>query len=181
MTDFAQQQTMRGYSLTARTFHWITAVLVLFQIPAGLISVNFELDTLYNLHKSTGVVILFVVVGRWLWRLTHEPPPLTADIPIMQQRAAHALHWTLYVLLIVQPLVGWIGTSAYPAPIPIYGLFEMPHIWWEDRALSERLFVVHLWIGIVMAVLLVGHIGAALYHYFVRKDQVLQRMLRGTG
>ena len=181
MTDFAQQQTMRGYSFPARLFHWITAVLVLFQIPAGLISVNFELDTLYNLHKSTGVLILLVVVGRWLWRLTHEPPPLAADIPKLQQRATHFMHWTLYVLLIVQPLVGWIGTSAYPAPIPIYGLFEMPHIWWEDRALSERLFVVHLWIGIVMAVLLVGHIGAALYHYFVRKDQVLQRMLRGTG
>ncbi len=181
MTEFAHRQTMRGYSLTARTFHWITAVLVLFQIPAGLLVANFELGTLYNLHKSNGVLILLVVIGRLLWRLTHRPPPLTADIPIMQQRAARSMHWTLYVLLIVQPMVGWIGTSAYPAPVPIFGLFEMPHIWWEDRALSERLFVVHLWIGITMAVLLVGHIGAALYHHFIRKDQVLLRMVGGAG
>ncbi len=181
MTEFAQAPTMRGYNLTARVFHWTTAVLVLFQIPAGLLSANFELDTLYNLHKSTGVLIFGLVVGRLAWRLTHEPPPLPADIPQSQRFAAHSLHWALYALLIVQPLVGWIATSAYPAPIPIYGLFEMPHIWWEDRALSDRLFVVHLWIGIAMATLLVGHIGAALYHHFIRKDEVLLRMLRGAG
>ena len=82
------------------------------------------------------------------------------------------------------PIVGadvdWlIGTAAYPAPVPFLGLFECPRIWWEDRPLSNRLFALHFWIGILMAVLLVGHIGAALYHHFVRQDEVLQRMLRG--
>ena len=55
----------------------------------------------------------------------------------------------------------------------------MPPIWWADRALSERLYVVHLGIGIVMAGLLAAHIGAALFHHFVRKDEVLDRMIRG--
>jgi cytochrome b561 len=75
--------------------------------------------------------------------------------------------------------VGWIATSAYPAPVPFFGLFEMPPIWWADRALSERLFAVHLGIGIVMAGLMTAHIGAALFHHFVAKDQVLDRMIRG--
>jgi cytochrome b561 len=179
MTDFARHDAARGYTLTARVLHWVTAVLVLFQVPVGLLIVNFDLDVLYNLHKSVGVVILPVVLVRLAWRLAHPAPPLPADIPQMQRLAAHTVHWTLYVLLVVQPIIGWIATSAYPAPIPFFGLFEMPHIWWDDRALSDRLFVVHRWIGIAMAILLAGHIAAALHHHVIRKDEVLLRMVRG--
>jgi cytochrome b561 len=179
MTDFAQHHPTGGYTLTARVMHWLTAILVLFQISAGFLIVNFDLGTLYNLHKSMGVVILALVILRLGWRLTHPAPPLPLEIAVMQRLLARIVHWTLYVLLIVQPLVGWIATSAYPAPIPFFGLFEMSHIWWEDRALSGRLFAMHRWIGIAMAILLIGHIGAALHHHFVRKDEVLLRMVRG--
>ena len=66
------------------------------------------------------------------------------------------MHWGLYALLLVQTLIGWIGTAAYPAPVPFFGLFEFPQVWWDDRPLSDRLFALHFWIGILMAVLLVG-------------------------
>jgi cytochrome b561 len=47
------------------------------------------------------------------------------------------MHWTLYaLLLLLPPLLGWIATSAYPAPVPVFGLFELPRIWSENRALS---------------------------------------------
>jgi cytochrome b561 len=55
----------------------------------------------------------------------------------------------------------------------------MPHIWREDRALSDQLYFFHRWIGLALAFLLVGHIGAALHHHFVRKDRVLMRMVSG--
>lgn len=170
-----------GYTLTARVLHWITAILVLFQISAGLLIANFDLGPIYNLHKSVGVLILPLMIVRLAWRLTHPVPPPPAYVPKIQRAAATAVHWTLYVLLIVQSLLGWIATSAYPAPIPFFGLIEMPRIWWEDRTLSDRLFGAHFWIGIALATLIVGHIGAALYHHFLRKDEVLLRMIRGYG
>jgi cytochrome b561 len=179
MTGLAQRGSSRGYTLTARILHWVIAVLVLFQVPAGILIVNFDLGPVYNLHKSVGVLILPLVVIRLGWRLTHPAPPLPHDIPAPQRAAAQTVHWTLYTLLIVQPIIGWIGTSAYPAPVPFFGLFEMPHIWWDDRTLSDQLFVVHRWIGIAMGVLLIGHIGAALHHHFIRKDEVFLRMVRG--
>jgi cytochrome b561 len=171
---------MPAYTVTARTLHWITAVLVLVQIPLGLLIANFKMgDTLYNLHKSIGAVLIPIVLFRLAYRLTHAPAPLPPDVPEPQRLAAHGLHWTLYTLLVVQGLIGWIATSAYPAPIPVFGLFEMPPIWGEDRALSDRLFVVHRAIGVALGFLLVGHIGAALFHHFVRKDRVLMRMVTG--
>ena len=95
------------------------------------------------------------------------------------QVTAHATHWTLYALLIAQSLLGWIATSAYPAPLPVFGLFELPKIWPEDQPFSERLFVVHRWLGIVIAVVAAMHIATALYHHYVRRDRVLMRMITG--
>jgi cytochrome b561 len=77
----------------------------------------------------------------------------------------------------VQPIVGWVATSAYRAPIRVFWLFELPPIWPVDQPLSERLFGVHRFLGIAIALLLCAHVGAALFHHFVRKDGVLLRMI----
>jgi cytochrome b561 len=172
-----------AYTVTARVLHWLTAVLVLVQAPLGIIIANVEMggwaDTLYNLHKSIGATLIPVVLIRLLYRLTHQPQPLPADIPPPQRFAAEFVHWCLYGLLLVQGLIGWIATSAYPAPVPVFGLFELPPIWSENRALSDQLFRLHRYIGIGLVVLVAGHIGAALQHHFIRRDRVLMRMVTG--
>jgi cytochrome b561 len=184
MLDPAQPSAfVPAYGMTARVLHWLVAVAVLVMVPLGVVIANEWggplQQWLYDLHKSIGATLLPLVVVRLAWRLAHPPLPLPPDIPAAQQAAAHGVHWTLYVLLIVQPLVGWIATSAYPAPVPVFGLFELPRIWPEDRPLSERLFQVHRWLGILLGVVALGHIGAALHHHVVRKDRVLMRMITG--
>ncbi len=176
MTDNQNCANNAQYTLTARVLHWATAVLVLLQIPGGLSIANFDMGPLYNLHKSAGVLILALVFIRLAWRWKHPAPALPDDITEVQRRAATIMHWALYGLLLIQTILGWVGTSAYPAPIPFFGLFELPKIWWEDRSLSNQLMVAHLWIGVLLALLLVGHIGAAFYHHFIRRDQILLRM-----
>jgi cytochrome b561 len=176
-------KTSAAYSATARALHWITAALVLIMLPLGVVITNEWggplQDRLYDLHRSIGAVIIPLVMLRLGYRLVYPPLPLPEDIPSLQQLAARATHWGLYALLIVQPFVGWVATSAYRAPIVVFGLFELPPIWPQDRPLSGRLFVVHALIGAAIAGLAAVHIGAALYHHFVRKDRVLMRMITG--
>jgi cytochrome b561 len=171
-----------AYTPVARTLHWLTAVLVLGLIPVGIIMHNMEAsplqDRLYNLHRSTGTVLLPLVIIRLLYRWTHPPLPLP-DMPALQRFAAESTHWGLYALLIVQPIVGWAATSAYRAPIIIYGLFELPPILPVNQPLAERLFGVHRWLGILMALMVCAHVGAALFHHFVNRDRVLMRMVSG--
>jgi cytochrome b561 len=178
-----QGSPVPAYTVTARVLHWLVAVLVLVMIPLGIIIVNEWggrwQQTLYNLHKSIGAVLLPLVLVRLVYRWRNPPAPLPADIAPLQRAAAHATHWALYALLVVQPVVGLIATSAYPAPIPIFGLFELPHVWPENRALSERLFVLHQRLGIALGAVAAMHIGAALHHHLVRKDRVLMRMITG--
>lgn len=168
------------YGLTARVLHWLTAVLVLTMIPAGIVMVNIGSgplqDFLFNLHRSFGVLLVPVILLRLANRLIDPPPPLPADIPLIQQFAATSVHWALYALLILQPIVGWIGTSAFRAPIIVFGLFELPPIWPPDRAFSDQVFVVHRAIGFLIALLITMHIAGALFHHFVRRDDVLLRM-----
>jgi cytochrome b561 len=172
-----------AYTVTARALHWITASLVLIMLPLGFVIARDWggplQDWLYDLHRSIGALFIPIILARVVHRATHPPMPLPDDVPPVQQFAAHATHWALYGLLIVQPFVGWIATSAYRAQIIVFGLFELPPIWPEDRAFSDRMFVVHGAIGFAIAVLAAMHIAAALHHHFVRNDGVLMRMIAG--
>ena len=174
----------QGYSLGARAFHWLTAALVLTSIPIGLTMVNVPNlgptgDTLFHLHRSIGALVLFITLARLIYRLGHPPPPLPDDMPASLQSVAHATHWALYALLVVQPILGWIATSAYRAPVLFFWLFDLPPIWPEDRPFSEMMFRVHMSLGVIIALLISIHIAAALYHHLILKDTVLKRMAHG--
>jgi cytochrome b561 len=181
MTSLGYELEPPTYSTTARVLHWTTAALVIVMIPIGLIMANFSLgptgDVLYDIHRSFGAVLIPIVLVRLAYRLAHPPPPLPDDIPAIQRLAANLTHWMLYVLLVVQGFVGWIATSAYRAPINVFWLFELPPIWPVDQPFSEQLFRVHRFLGVTLALLICMHVAAALYHHFVRKDDVLMRMI----
>jgi len=179
----ANSRAAPAYTVMARTLHWITAVLILFMISSGLIAANewggSWQDSLYDLHKSIGALIIPLVMFRLMYRWLRPPSRLPDDIPPVQRAASAVTHWVLYALLVLQPLAGWIATSAYPAPVPLFGWATLPPIWFEDRALSDRLFSAHRLIGLAIVCLVAGHVAGALYHHFVRKDRVLMRMVTG--
>jgi cytochrome b561 len=170
------------YTPTAKTLHWITAVLVLANIPGGILLGVLPdgpvKDTLYDLHRSTGFVILVVVLVRLAWRLTQGAPPPEPGLSKAQVGVSHAVHWTLYLLLLVMPILGWTGANAYGATVSIYWLFDLPNLLAKNEPLSDTLLGWHATLGLITAGLVSLHIAAALYHRFVRHDGVLARMTR---
>jgi len=169
------------YSIPARILHWLIAAIVIAMIPLGFIMTNAApgpaQDAMFNLHVSLGATLILLIVLRIIWRLTHTPPPLPAGMPAIQRWAASTVHFLLYVTLIVQPLLGWIGNSAYPAPVTVFGIVTLPPIWSEDRALSDQIFLVHRNIGILIAALICVHVAGALFHQFIQRDNLIRRML----
>jgi cytochrome b561 len=178
-----QETATPAYTALARALHWFTAALIMIIIPLGLV-IYFDLggklgDQIYDLHRSIGALVIPIVLVRIAYRLFHKPARLPDDISCIQRFMAHTTHWTLYALIIVQPFIGWIATSASRAPIPVFALFELPPIWAEQHGFSERMFVVHALIAFAIAVLVALHVTAALHHHFVRKDGILVRMIKG--
>ena len=173
------------YPPLARTLHWVTAVCVvtaiclgiaMLQAPSGPVQ-----NTLFDLHRSFGALILVLAVARWANRLGGGTPPTYPVEPRWQRLAARGVHDLLYLLLLVLPLLGWLGTSAYGAPITVFWLFELPPLVGKDEGLAEKILPVHATLGLVMAGLVVLHVAAALHHHFVRRDRVLLRMWRGVA
>jgi cytochrome b561 len=168
------------YRLPAQIFHWVTAIFVLTAIPLGFMMLEADpgprQNQLYDLHRSFGFVIWLVVLGRVAYRIAHPPPPMV-PMPRWQAHAADGLHKVLYLFLLTMPLIGWAGTSAFGARISIFGLFQLPIILEKNEALSKVLLTIHGGMGFILAVLVTGHIGAALFHHFVRKDPTLLRMI----
>jgi cytochrome b561 len=171
------------YTSTARFLHWLTAAIILVIVPMGIVMANMELgklgDVLFDIHRSLGFLLLPLAIWRVWYRLTHPVPALPPDVPGYQVLAAEATHWALYALLLAQPVIGWIATSAYGAKISILWLFTLPAIWPQNESVSDAMFALHRWLGFLMAGILVIHIAAACYHHFVRKDNVMTRMVRG--
>ena len=177
------------YSVTARRFHWWTVVLVATQIPLGLYmtyrgnTLNIRdglTNALYNSHKVVGIIILVLVVARLIYRLTHGAPPDEPSLEPWQKGASHATHWMLYLFLLVVPIGGYIGISLFPA-LDIFGVISLPGLVSPNQDGASAVFYWH-WLGAVVIVILVGvHVGAALFHYVIRKDGVLRRMLVRAG
>jgi cytochrome b561 len=76
-----------------------------------------------------------------------------------------------------QPFVGWAASAAYPAPVIVFGLFDLPMIIGPNRALSDQLVIVHRSIALVIACLVTVHIAAALYHHIRAPGGVLHAMI----
>jgi cytochrome b561 len=169
------------YSGFAKLLHWAVALCVLFMIPAGitmnLLGPGKLQDSLYDLHRSCGVLVLALMLIRLANRLVAGAPPPEPSLSTFQRKASHAVHMSLYPLLIVQAVLGWVATSAYGAPVIFFGLFRLPDLVAKNEPLSDKLFLAHNLTGFTIAALLIVHIGAALHHRFVLRDGVLQRML----
>ena len=176
---------VRGYSGFAKLLHWLIALCVIAVVVVGIAMTNYKGpwgDTLYNTHKSLGVLILVLMVVRVAYRLGHGAPPPEPTLEPWRRAASSTVHTLLYVLLVVQPIVGYLANSAYGATTPFFGLFEIAPIIAKDEPLSERLFLIHGWTGFGIAFLVLMHVGAALHHYVLCRDRVLHRMLpRGIG
>ncbi len=169
------------YPGTSKLLHWLVAACVLTTAPVaiamGRVSQGPTQDFLYNFHKSLGVLIFVLMILRLINRIVRDAPMPEPSIERWQKAVSSAVHGSLYVLLLAMPIVGYLANSAFGAPTPFFGLFNVPPIIGKNEALAEQLFAGHRLAGFLVIVLVAMHISAALFHYFVRRDTVLQRML----
>jgi cytochrome b561 len=182
MTSLVRSVTRPShYSASAKWLHWVIAIVVILMIPEGLsmkrlIDEGPTRERLYDLHEAVGAVVLIFMLVRLARRLAFGAPAPDETLPSWERRASLASQYAFYVLLIVMPVLGWIGTNAYGDPVSVFGLFTFPSLVEKDEAFSEQIFVWHLTVGLIIAALIVAHAGAALYHRFVKRDGVLARM-----
>jgi cytochrome b561 len=172
--------THEAYGAPSKFFHWVLAFFVLCMLVLGYFMDDLSNPILkgvvYNAHKMTGVIILALVICRLVWVSINPKPQLSLETRWWELWAEHLVHWALYLSLLIMPLSGWIGSSAAGKAPKLWGYtFSLPIA--KNASVINAAFWVHNTLFWVFAALICGHIGAAFYHHFIRKDQILKRML----
>jgi cytochrome b561 len=170
-----------NYTSTAKTLHWLMAILFFGLLGLGFYMHDLPLSPLklklFSWHKWAGVTAFMLVWLRLLWRVTHRPPALPTTMPKLLQMLAHGGHLALYGLMIVIPLSGWLMSSAKGFQTVWFGILPIPDLLEKNKELGDLLQTVHMSLNLLFAATIVGHIGAALKHHFIDKDDILKRML----
>lgn len=171
------------YSKGSKFFHWLTALLIILMLGYGF----FLGDTpeqwqslAYMLHKSFGLTILILIVLRLGWLLYSGKPPLPLTVPAWQRYFAHTVQYSLYFLIILMALCGWIMSVADNYIPSFFGLFNVhfPGVG-PDKDLGALMFSAHQTIAWILIALIALHVAGALKHHLIDKDNVLRRMLPG--
>jgi cytochrome b561 len=176
------------YSTVAIILHWTIALAILSLLAIGLYMTNMPTGMtqfrLFQLHKSIGITVLALSALRLIWRLTHRAPPLPPGTRWPERAAAHGVHAAFYVLMLGMPLTGWAMATVSPMNLPtlLYGILPLPPLpglaGVEDRKGMEQVFdVMHVAGAWVLIALIPLHVGAALFHQFRRRDNVLHHMI----
>lgn len=172
-----------GYTGTQKALHWLMALLIVAMLAVGLslprLAPGPLANVLYEVHKSTGMLVLALALLRLAIRLRRGAPPLDPGLPRWQRLAAGASHAALYLLLIAMPLVGWAATSACCRPVAFLWTVPVTLPVPAGDAVAKPLFALHLALGLTLIAVVAVHVAAALHHHFVRRDDTLRRMLPG--
>lgn len=168
------------FGAVSQAFHWVIAGLVILQFVLASLSEDaplFRQLTMIARHKSFGILILALAVLRLLWRLAGPAPSAPANIPRWQQLAAKTSHVALYVLLFLQPLSGWLMSSARGFTVSVFNLFSLPDLVPADKELYDLLHETHEVLAALLFWIVIVHVLAALGHHFIHRNNVLRRML----
>jgi cytochrome b561 len=172
-----------SYDNVAIALHWMTALLVI---------ANFTLAQTWDwfakpvkglmegTHMSFGVLLTIVIFARLIWRVMpgHQMSSLEAGWVRISSKATHYL---LYLLLLAEAGLGFAFRWGAGRPMEFFGLGIPPLIGEIARPLRRELREFHEWIGWAIMVIALLHAAAALYHHYVLKDRVLERMLPGRS
>jgi cytochrome b561/polyisoprenoid-binding protein YceI len=183
-----------SYGSVAKSFHWLTALLILSNLPLGWYATEVaeavtisptepliaRATFLFSLHKTLGVAIFFVALARILWALSQPKPGLLNGDRGIEALAAETAHWLLYGSLVLVPLSGWVHHAATSGFAPI---------WWplgqslplvpKSETLSDLASTLHFVFVLVLVATIAAHVGGALKHHLLDGDATLRRMLPG--
>jgi cytochrome b561 len=169
-----------GYGIVAKLLHWLIFGLLAVQYAIGSIMPHIGRNTVnegwVSWHFSVGAAILFFIVVRLVWRMLH-PVPLIPTMAPWERAVSGFTHWALYILVLVMTLLGWAATNSRGWDVNLFGIVTLPQLAPKGSEWGHECGDIHNILVYVLLGFILIHVAGALYHYFVKRDQVVGRML----
>jgi cytochrome b561 len=172
---------LRVFDPVIRFLHWLTlfllAAIFVLAFSVHFASSSEQAGALIRLHRSLGVTVWVVTLGRLVWRQFSRFPNWPADMPQAMRFAAQWSEYALYALLLAQPILGLLHTNAHGERANVFFFGHLPAVIGRDLPLARQFLAVHEAVGLLLLGMIALHALAALYHHFWRRDSTLEAML----
>jgi len=173
------------HPISVRLIHWSSVVIIFGLLTLGLYMTPFDMDNmafsenLYHWHKSFGILALLFVVVRMINIRLNKPLELPEGMPANEKFAAKSVHYLLYALILIIPILGYIQSSAYEFSSGVHFFFiDLPQVVPDNKVVFDLTNFLHKWASYVLIAVLVAHIAGALKHrFFDKENDVLNRMI----
>lgn len=178
---------MERYSLLQRLLHWIIALMVFGLLAVGLTFMALEDEgmksvfgeeitaTLFKVHMTFGILLLVLMIVRIMLRFMQPTPAYNPPLVGIEALIGKGIHLLLYILLIGLPIGGWLATSAENMPVQFFNM-TLPSLLAPNPELAHTLFEFHGLGGVAVLLLVLVHIAAALKHWLIMKDKMMNRI-----
>jgi len=175
------RNTSSRFGLVSVVLHWLVALAVfgLFGLGYYMVDLGYY-DPWYrkgpDIHRSIGILLFIVMLGRLAWRWGNRTPAPLATHKRWEVLTAHATHGLLYLLIFVAMVSGYLISTADGSAIDVFGWFRVPSVTGQIKGLEDSAGAVHYWSTWALVLLAVTHALAALKHHIFDRDQTLRRM-----
>ncbi len=174
------------YGIVTKTLHWLVALLFVNQyviakimtaIEVNDFALGFSQGSLYNWHKSIGLVIFAVVVIRYTWRKTTRLPDWSKGLADWEKKLIHWYEKMLYWAMFLMPLSGYLFVESGGFGVQFFGVTRLPSFLPHNETLAWLGHTIHILTGYAIVIFLTLHIGLVIKHQVWDKTRILHRML----
>lgn len=175
------KNTDKRYAAAFILVHWIMAIAIVFLFILGLWMVTLDYysewyRTAPDIHRATGILIGFMLVGRLIYRLV-SPPPAHESKNRVEHLAITSVHLFFYLLIAVTVLSGYLISTADGREVSVFGLFSIPATITSIHQQEQIFGDIHLYTAYILVGIALVHALAALKHHFINRDNTLKKML----
>jgi cytochrome b561 len=181
------KNTSSAYGAVTKIFHWLVFLLFANQYVVAYAMLSIEVNesalggysqgTLYNWHKSIGLLALLVVLARYTWRKSTRLPDWADGL---SETERHLVHWyerILYLAMFVMPISGYLYVMAGGYGVHFFSRVHLSNPIPQSEFLAAAARWTHIGTGWIILAVLAVHVGLVLKHQLIQRDGLLRRML----
>ena len=166
------------YGSISKIFHWLSAAVLIFQIPLGFYLVDLDFNenrlTIESIHVILGLSIFYITIFRLIFKLFNPTPPLSNSIFPGQRLIAKLNHVLLYITIIMVTISGALKKLFNGEILDVFFYsFEIK----DNFDLAELFYDVHIVANYTLISLISLHILAVITHKVLFRENLLKKIL----
>jgi cytochrome b561 len=174
------ENSKERYGWVSIGIHWLMALAIIGMFVLGIWMVGLEYyDAWYHkapwIHRSAGMLLLFLLIFRSVWRLTNPVPEIMGAW--WEKIIALWVHRAHYLFMFAVIISGYLISTALGKGVDLFGWFEVPALLPVDKGRETTAGTLHMYLAWGFMGYVAMHAAAALKHHFIDRDITLLRML----